>query len=333
MLMRQIDDPRQREYLLSIRQSSRALLTLVNDILDLSKAEAGRFELHYGAVRLRGLIGELATLFRLKLAEKGVGWVVDVAADVPEVLRLDEVRLRQVLLNLLGNAAKFTASGQVRLSVGCSAREGATCGLELAVSDSGIGIPRDKLKLIFEPFEQIDRGLQFGGTGLGLAISRRLVGLMGGEIGVDSEEGRGSRFTVRLPGVEVLADDAEDSLLAAGDGRGGEEVPASLVAAAEPPAAAGFDPLPEAEAARSLLRALEDGPAEQWQTATASAALDIGCLIRFGGELEELGRRHGWQALVQYGARIQSQAAQFELDALPDTLKTFPRLLSLLKSL
>jgi hypothetical protein len=133
--------------------------------------------------------------------------------------------------------------------------------------------------------------------------------------------------------VEVLADDAEDSLLAAGDGRGGEEVPASLVAAAEPPAAAGFDPLPEAEAARSLLRALEDGPAEQWQTATASAALDIGCLIRFGGELEELGRRHGWQALVQYGARIQSQAAQFELDALPDTLKTFPRLLSLLKSL
>lgn len=337
MLMRQIDDPRQREYLLSIRQSSLALLTLVNDILDLSKAEAGRFDLRYGAVRLRELIDELATLFRLKLTEKGVGFAVEVAPNVPQVLRLDAVRLRQVLLNLLGNAAKFTAAGAVRLQVACYAWEGTACGLEFAVCDSGIGIPGDKLALIFDPFEQIDRGEEFGGTGLGLAISRRLVGLMGGEIGVDSREGEGSRFTVRLPQVDVLPDAAEalqeppaapDSPNADADFTGlGLADPASPAAGG-----AGLAPFPAGAAAQDLLRMLVGAPTRQWQSLTDAAALDIGALIRFGTELEALGREHGWQDLAGYGDRLKSQAAQFDLAALPETLKTFPRLLNRLKN-
>ncbi|MBT7101107.1 response regulator, partial [Candidatus Poribacteria bacterium] len=202
-----IKDPVHSEYLKSIRTSGAALLTLINDILDLSKVEAGKLELQFGGADVHGLAAELQTIYGQKAEEKGIGLLVDVDADVPHALILDETRLRQVLINLIGNGVKFTAEGHVRLSVRLERPQGedSTVDLLLDVEDTGIGVPPDQLDSIFGAFEQQEGQSHetFGGTGLGLAISKRLVEMMPGTIHVTSEAGEGSVFHVRLPGVEV----------------------------------------------------------------------------------------------------------------------------------
>ena len=201
LLRDSLDDPAGRESALeSIRASGTTLLQLVNDVLDLAKMDAGKMTLRPGPVCLEKLTAEVFASFRLAARDKGVG-LVNRTAGVPEVL-LDEHRFRQILFNLVGNAVKFTDRGSVTVS---AARNGTT--LEVAVADTGCGIPRDMLGSILDPFVQVrdpthsaDRA---GGTGLGLSICRRLVELMGGELYVESEPGRGSTFTARIPGVEV----------------------------------------------------------------------------------------------------------------------------------
>ncbi len=213
-----IVDPVHSEYLKSIRTSGAALLTLINDILDLSKVEAGKLELQFGGADVHALAAELQTIYGQKAEEKGIDLLVDVDADVPHALILDETRLRQVLINLIGNGVKFTAEGHVRLSVRLErpAGEESAVDLLLDVEDTGIGVPEDQLESIFGAFEQQEGQSHetFGGTGLGLAISKRLVEMMPGTIHVTSEAGQGSVFHVRLPGValdEGLSGDDEAS--------------------------------------------------------------------------------------------------------------------------
>ncbi|MFZ9284652.1 MAG: ATP-binding protein [Burkholderiaceae bacterium] len=200
-----------REYLNVVQQSSQALLAIINDILDLSKIEAGQMELERAPLQLRELMdGTLKTL-AFTAQGKGVTLQSELAADVPLRLVGDPTRLRQVLLNLLGNAVKFTPhGGTVTLRVlresGGEAQGEADAGdaavwLRFEVEDTGIGIPADKLEAIFEPFSQADSSTtrKYGGTGLGLTICRRLVELMGGRIGVRSTEGAGSTFHFNAP--------------------------------------------------------------------------------------------------------------------------------------
>ncbi|MEW6750324.1 MAG: two-component regulator propeller domain-containing protein [Candidatus Latescibacterota bacterium] len=187
----------QRDYVKTVQTSSQALLGLLNDILDLSKIEAGRMELVPVPFRLGQVLEEVSALFREKVAQSGVELVVDVADGVPDGLVGDPLRLRQVLVNLLGNALKFTAQGEVAVVVSCP--EGGAADrvtLRFGVRDTGIGIPADKLGGLFAAFTQVDASTtrRYGGTGLGLAVSRQLVELMGGTIGVESEEGKGSLF-------------------------------------------------------------------------------------------------------------------------------------------
>ncbi|HXP87973.1 MAG TPA: ATP-binding protein [Bryobacteraceae bacterium] len=182
----------QREYLETARFSADSLLTLLNDILDFSKIEAGRLDLSPIVFPLRQSLEQIGKMFAVPLRVKELAYTLDVAADVPEMLIGDPDRLRQILLNLIGNAIKFTDRGGVRLSI---SREGAEV-LHFAVSDTGIGIPAEKQELIFEAFRQADGSMarKYGGTGLGLTICSRLVELMGGTIRVESEAGRGSTF-------------------------------------------------------------------------------------------------------------------------------------------
>jgi PAS domain S-box-containing protein len=202
-----IQDPVHSEYLRSIRTSGAALLTLINDILDLSKVEAGKLELQFGGTDVHALALELKTIYGQKAEEKGIDLLVEVDAGVPHALILDETRVRQVLINLIGNGVKFTAEGHVRLSVRCeqSPGDGSTVNLLLDVEDTGIGVPQDQLESIFGAFEQQEGQSHetFGGTGLGLAISKRLVEMMPGTVHVTSEAGEGSVFHVRLPDVVV----------------------------------------------------------------------------------------------------------------------------------
>lgn len=188
--------PEQQEYVQAIRGSGATLLALLNDILDFSKIEAGRLDLEFLPFDLRDCAAGAIKALAPRAAEKGLELVFDFRPDVPEAVVGDTVRLRQVLLNLLGNAVKFTDTGQVVLGVERASAAGETPTLHFWVGDTGIGIPADKQTLIFEPFTQADGSTtrRYGGTGLGLTIVRRLVELMGGRMWLDSTEGAGSTF-------------------------------------------------------------------------------------------------------------------------------------------
>ncbi|MFN3670462.1 MAG: ATP-binding protein [Bosea sp. (in: a-proteobacteria)] len=191
-------DPELRRRIELIEKAGESLLTIINDVLDLSKIEAGRVELEERPLDLRGLVDDCLSLMKGLAAQKKLELRGEIAPAVPARIVADEARLRQVLLNLLNNAVKFTAAGSVSVSVAVS-QDGAT--LEAAIRDTGIGIPQDRVAHLFQDFVQVDGSIsrKYGGTGLGLSISRRLILLMGGEIGVDSVEGEGSTFRFSLP--------------------------------------------------------------------------------------------------------------------------------------
>ncbi|MES2661394.1 MAG: HAMP domain-containing protein [Verrucomicrobiota bacterium] len=202
--------PKQVEFARTILGSGRDLLRLINDVLDLSKIESGNFTISVAEVRLKDLVDNVDRTFRHVAQEKGIDFVFDLAPNLPEVICTDEQRLDQVLKNLVSNALKFTDRGQVSLKVATvdsgwsndrSLLSGATKVLAFTITDSGIGIPEDKQMVIFEAFQQADGSTsrRYGGTGLGLAISRELARLLGGEIRLESEEGKGSSFTLFLP--------------------------------------------------------------------------------------------------------------------------------------
>lgn len=189
--------PDQREYLNVVRGSADALLAIIDDILDFSKIEAGKLKLEAVEFDLRAALDEMLRPFHVQAAAKRVELSCTVSAAVPAKLTGDPVRLRQVVVNLVGNALKFTAAGHVSVKLDAAPATGGTLLLQAGVSDSGIGIPADKLEHIFDAFSQADSSTarRFGGTGLGLAICRRLVSLMGGELRVESTIGSGSTFS------------------------------------------------------------------------------------------------------------------------------------------
>jgi CheY-like chemotaxis protein len=190
---------RQASGLATIHESGQHLLTLIDDILDLARVEAGKMVLHTAAVDLGTFLQVVADIMRVKAEEKGLAFGYELAPGLPTAVTIDETRLRQVLLNLLGNAVKFTDSGKVSLRVQPAPAAGdvgaATARLRFEVTDSGIGMSPEQLARIFQPFEQVATAQRReGGTGLGLAISQQLVRLMGGKIDVVSAPGKGSTF-------------------------------------------------------------------------------------------------------------------------------------------
>jgi PAS domain S-box-containing protein len=231
----------QREYLELVKKSADSLLTVINDILDFSKIEAGKFELDHGPFRLREVLGDMIGVLGLRAQQKGLELTCRIAPDVPDALVGDPVRLCQVLVNLIGNATKFTKQGEVAVEVrplqiaDCrlqneeaeaasfstsSNLQSAICNLQFSVSDTGIGIPAEQQQHIFEPFTQAGGGLirKHEGTGLGLAIASRLVAMMGGPLRLDSVPGQGSTFHFTaafgvqqnpVPGLAVPAEPEE----------------------------------------------------------------------------------------------------------------------------
>jgi signal transduction histidine kinase len=177
------------------------LLALINDVLDLSRIEAGELHLEVVPFELRSLLGAVRAMVQPQADAKALALRLDVPADVPEQLIGDPLRLRQVLLNLLSNAVKFTSSGSVTLRVRAPAAAPGRVWVLISVADTGIGISPEQQGRIFEPFTQADSSTtrRFGGTGLGLSIVRRLVGMMGGSLTLDSQLGEGSTFSVKLP--------------------------------------------------------------------------------------------------------------------------------------
>jgi CheY-like chemotaxis protein len=197
----------QREYLETVKISSDSLLTVINDILDFSKIEAGKIDLEDRDFNLRDSLESTLKTLALRADEKGLELMCEVAPEVPEMVRGDSTRLKQILINLVGNAIKFTDKGEIAVKVQVESKEDAHYVCQFTVADTGIGIPENKRELIFAPFSQADTSTtrKYGGTGLGLTISTRLVQMMGGKIWVESEMGRGSQFhfTARFGAVDA----------------------------------------------------------------------------------------------------------------------------------
>jgi len=209
LLNEQVKEPHLKSFIHTIQSAGNSLLVLINDILDLSKIEAGKLQIEKHPCNPTKLVEELANIFHLKLIEKNIALIFNIDPKVPPSLQLDEPRLRQVLLNLVGNAIKFTEKGSIEIALQAPNKDEvhSTVDLLISVKDSGIGISKEQQQLIFQEFEQSSGqdSRKYGGTGLGLSISKRLVEMMGGTLSLTSLLGQGSTFTTTLPAVDIAA--------------------------------------------------------------------------------------------------------------------------------
>lgn len=208
LLKRRSSDLKQVDYIDSIISSSKILLTIINDILDLSKIEAGKLEIKFEATDIDFLVNEVREVFSNKILEKDINFIVEKNYESPLIILSDEVRLRQILINLIGNAIKFTNHGYVKISINSEIQKDSLINLKIDISDTGIGIPLDQQKLIFEAFTQQSgqSNKSFQGTGLGLTISRRLTEMMYGSISCTSQPNSGSTFSVLFKNVTTIKD-------------------------------------------------------------------------------------------------------------------------------
>lgn len=317
LLSSSVTDPQQRNYLDAIRAGSRSLLMLINDILDLSRIEAGKMRLDYSPVSVRRLLDDVRHIFDLRAREQGISLEVSVESRMPVSMLLDETRLRQVLFNLVGNAIKFTHEGEVSVRAVAIADDDQPEGaepsccyrLEITVADTGIGIADDQREQIFEAFEQQEgqSSRRYGGTGLGLAISRKLVQMMGGELILQSEVGKGSVFTVCLPRVEATVEQAEET----GDPEESERLLVETLSLQE------RDWLGE-----QLSRDFGD----EWEAVRASG--DPEQMRDFARRVLDWGQRHRSRAVTLYGEKLLGDVESFNLDAVNASLEAFPRLLT-----
>ena len=215
VLDRTISNKEQQVYLDSIKSSGKALLGIINDILDLSKIEAGRMELTHELVQVSRLMMELDFLFKFSAEEKGLELITWLQTDFPSTIEVDELRLRQVIVNLVSNALKFTHKGHIKISLEAKNITDNTLTMLLKVEDTGIGISQAKHEAIFNDFTQENEGTtrNYGGTGLGLSITKKIVELFGGTVEVKSEQGKGSLFIVEIPDIKFirLNESSEDS--------------------------------------------------------------------------------------------------------------------------
>ena len=321
LLSNTVTDPQQRNYLDAIRAGSRSLLMLINDILDLSRIEAGKMRLDYSAVSVRRLLDDVRHIFDLRAREQGITLEVSVDSRIPAAMMLDETRLRQVLFNLVGNAIKFTHEGGVTVraaakplkvrekgSPGSGSPERQLYKLVVTVRDTGIGIPRDQLERIFDAFEQQEgqNTRRYGGTGLGLAISRKLARMMGGELEVESESGAGSVFTVTLPRVEATVEQAEGE----GASKESDRLLAQTLSIQE----------------RGWLREqLASDFGDEWKTVRESG--DPEQMKHFARRVLAWGQRFRSRSVTGYGEKLLADVEAFNLDAVNSALEAFPKLL------
>ena len=196
MALREELPPTAREYIYQIKAAGKSLLTIINDILDFSKIESGRMDINEVDYEPMSIVYDVANIVMTRLKGKDVELVIDIIPDLPSGLRGDNIRIKQVLLNLANNAAKFTSQGKIGMKMGFTQINPDEIELYVSVEDTGIGIKKEDIEKLFQSFQQVDskRNRNIEGTGLGLAISKRLLTLMDGDIWVESEYEKGSRF-------------------------------------------------------------------------------------------------------------------------------------------
>ena len=207
LLSNTIEDEKQQNYMKTINNAGNSLLLIINDILDLSKIESGKMELNFKPIKLHAIFKEIETIFMQEVHHKEIEFFVEIPNHIPEMILFDEVRIRQILLNLIGNAVKFTEKGYVKLSIQATPSiKHNHVDLHLSIEDTGIGIPENEKERIFQAFTQISGQSikKYGGTGLGLSITKKLVEMMNGKISLESEVDKGSLFLLEFANVQIV---------------------------------------------------------------------------------------------------------------------------------
>ncbi|WP_072619572.1 MASE1 domain-containing protein [Spirulina major] len=319
-----------RENLTLMERSGETLLRLLNDVLDLAKIEANRLQLREDVITVRSLIRDIHRIFAATAHQKNITFDYHVGANVPEQIRFDAARLRQILFNLIGNSIKFTKKGTVQLIVQRSraADDPQVIQLELIVQDTGIGIPPDQQDIIFDAFRQLEghHSRRYGGTGLGLALTQRLTQMLGGQIYLTSELGVGSTFTIVFPQVSLVlpapenlvqdlasepmldplnrpAGDTQDTLVMAMP----EKIPPSLAIAQD-----------------LFLCKLYELEATTWLH--VSRTLIMSDIRDFSESLQGLGAEYDCQLLCDYAQDLSCHVAEFDIETLQTAIADFPKL-------
>lgn len=322
LLREDIENEQKLDYLNAIQKAGYTLMNLINDVLDLSKIEAGQLNLETGEVVISRLFEEIRNIFSLRLEEKKLTLRLEVDPLLSSTLLLDEVRTRQILLNLVGNAVKFTETGAVSVSAAAQYFDAVSKKLDLVlkVSDTGIGIPKDQQKLIFEPFKQKDgqSNNKYGGTGLGLSISKKLAEMMRGSIEVESTPNLGSVFTVTIPGIYIK--DTSPTLPA-------EESETAIYTATPPtdsPCPPSASPLPSEMAEElELLR--------QGLWLECSKTNRINDVKKLAEQLQSIGDSYQHEGLQDFAKNLQGSAESYDLKHIKTLLEQFPRMLDCFK--
>lgn len=334
-------DSMQIKYLNSIKASGKNLMILINDLLDLSKIESGKTTLHYTYFDIRRLLDEIRNVFSLRVAIKGIRYLEVLDKKFPAEIRFDEIRLRQILINLVGNAVKFTHEGEIRIMVkalGKRKNQDPKMKLEIKVMDTGIGIPENSFRLIFESFRQHSQlnSRKYGGTGLGLAITKRLVEAMKGDITVESQIGKGSIFTISFPAVhysEVSSNVFEKSPGLQYTAENGD-IPAVFSQLEEKSEKYLFDNqfdlnlMKEADY-HLLVRRFDQELTAQWRMYKKKQPLKE--IQSFAQEIISLGQRFKLGFIAEYGEQLLSTIENFDIEEMRLKLDFFPDLIKQLK--
>jgi PAS domain S-box-containing protein len=336
------NDSTQTKYLNSIKASGKNLMILINDLLDLSKIEAGKMTLHFSFFDIRRMLDEIRNVFSLRVTIKGIGYVDEVDKDFPAEIKFDEVRLRQILINLVGNAVKFTHEGEIKIRVKAYPKHGKNGNhrmrLEIKVIDTGIGIPQNSFRLIFESFRQHSQlnSRKYGGTGLGLAITKRLVEAMNGSIGLESNLGEGSTFTVIFPDMEYAESpvnkvDVDFSRPASSNkpiskplaGTRRKKDPLKINPA-------GIGSINESEY-QQLMKRFNEDLADQWKLFESKQPLKE--IQLFAQEIIALGKNFKLSFILSYGEQLLATIENFDIEEMRLKLDYFPDLLKQLKKI
>jgi two-component system, NarL family, sensor histidine kinase EvgS len=315
---------------------------LINDLLDLSKIEAGKMTLHFSFFDIRRMLDEIRNVFSLRVTIKGIGYLEQLDKDFPAEIKFDEIRLRQILINLVGNAVKFTHEGEIRIKIRAYRKRDKSginrMKLEIKVIDTGIGIPSDSFRLIFESFRQHSQlnSRKYGGTGLGLAITKRLVEAMNGTIGLESSLGKGSTFTVVFPDIEYteipVRFEAEflykNPLLKINSAITGSKKNGNKTNKRK--SGLRVNVINEVEY-QELMHRFNEDLAEQWKLFESKQPLKE--IQVFAQEIIALGKNFKLGIVLDYGEQLLSTIENFDIEEMRLKLDYFPDLLKQLKKI
>ncbi|MBR8831795.1 MAG: Sensor histidine kinase RcsC [Chroococcopsis gigantea SAG 12.99] len=312
-------DERSRSYLQSIASSGKVLLALINDILDLSKIEAQKLLLNYESVNIRTLMGEIKQIFSGEVQRRELDFYLLIGDSVPYEIIFDEVRLRQILFNVVGNALKFTESGYIKIQVQ-SQPDAVGTTLIISIEDTGIGIQKDQQERIFEMFTQQEgqSNRKYGGTGLGLTITKRLTEMLGGTIALDSKLNQGSIFTLTFPGLREKIPGSESVLYSSSHADLKEDLFLAY-------------PQSNIKDLPLLMEKLRAITIHDWENLRKT--MKMRDLKLFQEQMQALSEAHSCQEIEVYANRIKKEMNNFDGDRLYQTITDFPKLLSMLSQL